>query len=318
MLDRRLETLDLNLLLALHWLLTERSVTAAAQRLGLSQPAASRALQKLRGVFGDPVLVKSGGAMAPTPLGLSLQPVVAQAVAQCRDVLRVSEPFDPKVETGTFTVACADFTGVIVSHAWAQSVAKEAPGIALEIITPTFESARDLVTGQLDICLIPGRALLALPPTIRVEDFVMRPVVADRLVVAVRRDHALAGKPITKDDYCAGEHIVVAPEGLRSHFIDDAVEAAGGTRRVTYRTDSFLLALSILLHTDCILTAPAELMMLLPDKVWACEPPFAIPAQDMQGTWHPNWTQNARHRWIRERLFEAMAQTAQALVTKGL
>ncbi|MEM9234275.1 MAG: LysR family transcriptional regulator, partial [Pseudomonadota bacterium] len=111
--DRRLEALDLNLLLALHWLLTEENVTAAAGRMGLSQPAASRALGKLRETFGDPLLVKSGSSMAITPTGEALRPVVAHAIDRCRDVLRAVEPFDARAARGRFRIACTDYIGAM-------------------------------------------------------------------------------------------------------------------------------------------------------------------------------------------------------------
>ena len=122
MTEKRLESLDLNLLLALHWLLTERNVTAAASRIGISQPAASRALGRLREVFDDPLLVKTGSEMAPTHLAEKIQPAVALAVEKMRDVLKISDRFDPASQSGRFRIACSDYVGAMVAAAWTKMV----------------------------------------------------------------------------------------------------------------------------------------------------------------------------------------------------
>ena len=149
--EKPLETLDLNLLMALHWLLTERNVTAAAGRLGLSQPAASRALARLRLVFADPILVKSGSVMAPTRLGEKLQPKVAHSIETMRDVLRVSDIFTPEKQTGDFRVGCIDYVGAMLFDAWKQNITPVAPNLDLQMVELTIENGRDLVSGKIDL-----------------------------------------------------------------------------------------------------------------------------------------------------------------------
>ncbi len=134
MTEKRLEGLDLNLLLALHWLLTERNVTAAASRIGISQPAASRALGRLRDIFDDPLLVKTGGEMAPTKMAEKIQPAVALAIEKMRDVLKITDTSEPANQTGRFRVACADYVGAMVAAAWAKSVSLAAPQLDLDLI----------------------------------------------------------------------------------------------------------------------------------------------------------------------------------------
>lgn len=304
--ERRLEGLDLNLLLALHWLLTERNVTAAAGQLGLSQPAASRALSKLRDIFADPLLVKTGGAMVPTPLGERLRPATARAMERCQEVLRISEPFDPGKVEGRFRVACTDYIGAIVAQAWSTAVRPEAPGLSLDIVTATFEGARDMISGALDLTVIPDLAKMNIPPTVRVEDYVQRHVIDQRYVCAIRHDHPLAGKDLTLEDYISLDHILIAPGGTPRGLVDEALSSQGVSRRVAYTTDTFLLALPIVKDTDSVLTAPEPLVQLIGDMLHIFEPPVPMPRIGMYTVWHPNWTNNARHRFVRERLMEAL------------
>lgn len=304
--ERRLEGLDLNLLLALHWLLSERSVTAAAAQLGLSQPAASRALSKLREAFGDPLLVKTGGEMIPTPLGEELRPVVAQAIEQCRQVLRVPDPFDASLAQGRFRIACTDDVGAILAKKWADVIRPVAPGLSLDIVSPTLESARELATGKLDLCLLPEAPVLDLPPSVRIEDFVIRPIARHTFVSALRKEHPLAGKPLTLEQFLELDHVLVAPSGDAHGFVDKVLVEQGLTRNIAYTTSSFLLALPIVMHTDSVLTGPELLIGLMPDSLYIFSPPVVVPPYDLVVAWHPNWTQNSRHRFVRERLLEAM------------
>ncbi|MGV6819368.1 MAG: LysR family transcriptional regulator, partial [Parvularcula sp.] len=172
MTGKRLEGLDLNLLLALHWLLAERNVTAASVKLGLSQPAASRALGRLRDIFDDPLLVKVGGEMSPTPLAERIQPQLAHAIDRCRDVLRVSGEFRPAEQAGRFRMACPDYIGVLASSIWHDFVRPEAPQMSLDLLTPTLETARDMVTGRIDMCVLPDIVALDLPASVDPESFV--------------------------------------------------------------------------------------------------------------------------------------------------
>lgn len=313
--DRRLEQLDLNLLLVLHWLLTERNVTSAAGQLGLSQPATSRALGRLRDVFADPLLVKTGGEMVPTPLAEDLRPVVANAVEQCREVLRIPDPFDPSRTRGRFCVACTDDVGALLAKVWHEKVLPEAPGLALDIVAPSYSAARELATGRIDICFIPDQIVEKLPPTIRSDDFVTRPVTKYTFVSAVRTGHPLAGQEISLDDFVALDHVLVAPSGEGPGFVDDALVKIDLKRNVAYRISSFLLALPIVMNTDCVLTGPEFLTRLMPESLVTFPAPVDVPVFELVAVWHPNWTQNSRHRFVREKLIEGMTKAGIANAT---
>ena len=308
MIERRLEGLDLNLLLALHWLLKEQNVTVAASRLGTSQPAASRALGRLREIFDDPLLIKTGNGMMATRLGTHLQPIVAGAIERCRDVLRVSDDFRPADHKGRFRVACADYMGVLVSDTFARDIHPLAPGMALDLIHPTVENAQDLVTGDVDLCILPDPHELSLPPSIDQEQYVRKPIMEQHYMTGMRADHPLAGEPLTMDQFIELDHILVAPEGKEFGVVDAALAERGLNRRIAYRLSSFLLVLSILKRTDCVVTAPHPLLRMLTGQFVAHPPPLPVRGMTMYAVWHPNWTQDNRHRWLREKLFEGIQQ----------
>lgn len=305
---KRLEGLDLNLLLALHWLLTERNVTAAANQLGMSQPSASRALARLRHVFDDPLLVKSGASMTPTPVAEKLQPAVAQAINQCRDILKMPERFDPARERSRFRIACVDYIGAMTAKAWLTHVRDKAPGIDLDFISPTMATAQDLVSGKTDMVLLPDSAIADLPASVNIDEFIRKPIMDISLKTAMRKGHPLAGEKMTLKRYCESDHILVTDEILKAGVVDRALAEQNLTRRVAFKTSTFLLALSILQHSDCIITGPGGLLQLDIENLEITEPPISLPGFKLLAGWHPNWDEDERHTWIRKQLYHACVQ----------
>lgn len=304
--EKRLEGLDLNLLLALHWLLSERNVTAAAAKLGLSQPAASRALGKLRDIFDDPLLVKVGGEMAPTRLAESLQPAIAHAMERCREVLRISDAFTPSHQTGQFRIACADYLGAYAAGIWARIIQPEAPDLCLDLVTPKLDSAKEMITGKTDLCVLPETAALELPPSLDVNQFVQKPVFEKEFMSAIRKDHPLAGTPLSLDQFLALDHIQISPIGRPTSPLDQALEGINQTRRISYQTSSYLMSVSMVRFTDCVITAPRALIEMRSDSLYMFPTPLTLKTTTMAAVWHPNWTHDARHRWVRNKLFDAM------------
>ena len=309
---KQLENLDLNLLLALHWLLTERNVTVAADRIGLSQPAASRALSRLREIFEDPLLVRTGGEMTPTPVAEKLQPALAHAIERCRDVLRLTTVMDPAELDGGYRVACADYAGAMVVAAWSKAVAPYAPKLELDIVNPEFETAQELISGKVDLVFLPDIDKLDLAPRIDVDQFVHKRIRGQRYLCAMRGDHPAAEENVTLKRYAAFDHILVAPDGSKTGIVDRMLAEQGLERRIAFRTQTFMLALAILVKTDAIITAPEGLLALYKENLRIFPPPLKVPSYSMNAGWHPNWTHDERHKWVRTRLFEAMADDTAA------
>jgi len=306
--QKRLEGLDLNLITALYWLLMERNVTAAAGRLGLSQPATSRALGRLRDVYNDPILVKSGREMLPTPLAETLLPLVTRAITQLRTVISVTEAFKPNAATGRFRVACKDNIGMRIVSAWARSVKPYAPELTLDIVNLEVANARDLVSGKLDLVIIPISAAMDIPPSVDLSRFVIKPVFTDQWVSCFREGHPDAGKNMTLKRYAGYEHILVNPDGGETGRVDELLAEKGLSRHIAYRSASFLLALPILLGTDCVLTTLTSLVGCGIPGVKVFECPVALKPLAFNAGWHPNWTTDARHKWVRGQLLPTLAE----------
>lgn len=303
----RLEDLDLNLIVTLHWLLTEQSVTRAAARLDVSQPTVSHALNKLRDLLGDPLLIKSGRTMLPTKKAEALQPRVAEAIDRMRDLLLEEQSFDPAVQNGKFRIAVIDSIGAVVVRAWQNAVVPDAPNLELDILQPAVPQAQDLIAGKIDAIVLPEPKLLQLPPGVAIDEFVRRPLFEERYVTAMRCGHPLANG-IDVDGFVKYDHILINPEGLDVGAVDQVLHAAGLKRRIAYRTETFLLALEILQNSDCLLTAPMNLFQFARGDFQIFPCPVSVQSFTLYIGWHPNWTHDPQHRWVRERLMAEMVR----------
>ncbi len=301
----RLESLDLNLLLALHWLLEEQNVTAAASKVGLSQPAMSRALARLRLEFDDPLFVQTGRRMVPTAFADALRPTLATAVEQLRSALRPKAEFDPASARGAFRVACTDYVGLVLSRVWSTSVRKQAPGFDLEIVTLEPGSLQRLVGGALDLVAMPDIGVGNLPKWLDIDQFVRRPLFDEEFVCVARRGHPAANKRLSVKQFANLEHILASPSGQGLGVVDRLLKERGLERRIAYRIQSFIGALQVVAFTDCVAALPRRLIEASGQQ-WASIPlPLKIPGFTVFSAWHPARTNDAAHRWIRERLTEA-------------
>ncbi|NRA29949.1 MAG: LysR family transcriptional regulator [Parvularculaceae bacterium] len=303
----RLEDLDLNLIVTLHWLLTEQSVTRAAARLDVSQPTVSHALNKLRDLLGDPLLIKSGRTMLPTKKAEALQPRVAETVDMMRGLLLEEQTFDPANQAGKFRIAVIDSIGALVVRAWQNAVLPEAPKLELDILQPAVPQAQDLIAGKIDAIILPEPKLLSLPPGVNIDEFVQRPLFNESFVTAVRRNHPLANG-LDVDSYVKADHILINPEGLDVGEVDQVLHAAGLKRRIAFRSETFLLALEVLKNSDFILTAPKSLFRFNSENYQIFPCPVNVASFAFYIGWHPNWTHDPQHRWVRERLMAELAR----------
>ncbi len=307
----RLESLDLNLILALHWLLTERSVSLAAERMHVTQPAMSRSLGRLRDVFHDPLLVKTGRSMEPTPTALDLQPKVEEAIESLREIMRHRHEFDPQTQSGVVTIACVDYLTVPVVEAWAKVITPHAPGLELQIDSLTLDSAHDMITGKTDFIILPELVLTLLPSTIDADQYVRRNLFEQKFITAVHKNHPLASGRMTLKRFLSYPHILINPEGDKIGFVDQALSNLGLVRKVNFRTFSFLSAVSIVRKTDSILTAASGIFNNDSRGLVFFEPPVKMPPLHFHAVWHPNWTGEPRHKWVRDRLLPALSKSGQ-------
>jgi DNA-binding transcriptional LysR family regulator len=238
--------LDLNLLPPLDALLRRRNVTRAAAEVGLSQPAMSRALSRLRAIFDDPLLVRSGGRLAPTPLGASLAPKAVAALDGLRGLFR-PEAFDPSTLRRTIRLGAADAQTILLAPRLVARLAAEAPGVDLRFETIGRDIIDRMEQGRLDLCF--ATAATPLPPGAFSE-----PLASERLALVMRRGHPAANLEWSLADYGRWPHATVAFFGDGVSEIDAALAAAGIERRIVLTTPHFMAAVAAVSQSDCITT----------------------------------------------------------------
>jgi DNA-binding transcriptional LysR family regulator len=291
-----LAKVDLNLLVACDALLAEKNVTRAAKRLGVTQSSASHALARLRDLFGDPLLVRSGHAMLLTPRAENLAGRVRDALGRVADLLAERPAFEPKTARLTFTISTSDYGALVVVPRLVERFASRAPGVDLVVRPATNEVAARLEEGAFDVAI--GPITDAPPALVVVRAF------DDAFECVVRKGHPKVGKRLELADFIALPHVVVAPRGLRPSHVDVALSRIGQRRRVGVLVPHFLMAPHVVARSDMVLTLPRRLANIacaaLPLVRHA--PPIAVDGFTFQLAWHERRQRDAAHAWIRAEL----------------
>jgi len=292
---------DLNLLVLLRALLRERHVTRAARSVGLSQSAASHALSRLRQLYGDPLLVRRGRALEPTPRALLLAPELEQGLSQLEGTLR-QLPFDAQQARRRFTIAAADYFQALLGGLM-QGLRSQAPGFELRFVS--FASSLPLLdTGEVDFAMSPAGPL---PPGLRSSR-----LYGDGFVCILRKRHPLkpAGR-LSLQQYLAAEHLVVAPGGSPGSFVDDELSRRGLQRRVTATVSSFLAAPAVVSESNLISTGPEGLWRrLAPLYQLKLSPvPLRVPRFEIDLVWHARRDADPAHLFLREALARAALES---------
>ncbi len=296
-----LAAVDLNLLVTLEALLAERSVTRAARRLGLSQPAMSHALQRLRDLFGDPLFVRRPGGVEPTDRALALGPHLARCLDAVRLTLEGPAKFDPATATRTFTVATADHGSfVLLPELWAK-LAVEAPGVDVRVCTTSNDDGRRMLgDGELDLLIGPYQDERA--------NYYRQRLMHERFVCVLREGHpVLKKKAFDLDAWLSYPHLLVAPRGLPGSPVDTALASVGRTRRVGLTVPQFLVAPHVVTGSDLIWTAPERMARayvgLLP--LVTRPVPIALEGFTVWQSWHERRHRDPAHAWLRARVLSA-------------
>ncbi|GIE89307.1 LysR family transcriptional regulator [Actinoplanes regularis] len=294
--------LDLNLLIALDALLEEGSVGGAARRLHLSEPAASRALGRIRTVIGDPILVRAGRRMVLTPRAQELRTEVHALVERARAVFTPPGPPDPATLRRVFTVL-ADDVAIAFGPELLARVRTEAPGVSLRFLgedsSPDGGLALRDGRADLDIGVVQDA-----PPEIIVE-----PLFTDRMAGVVRAGHPLTEGELTPERYAAATHVSASRRGKLTGPIDDALAELGLTRRVALAVPTFGAALMVVARTDLVGVMPWRLGRRAVEALGlvALEPPISLPAKEIAMAWHQRYDADGAHRWLRARVRETIA-----------
>lgn len=287
-----MSTPDLNLLVTLDVLLAEGSVARAARRLHLSPSAMSRALARLRETTGDPLLVRAGRGLVPTPRAIELRERVSQLVQESEAVLRPAKKLRLKQLARTFTLRTSDgfvenFGPDLIARA-----GDEAPGVRLCFLQkPDKDSAR-LRDGIVD--LETGVVGNTAAPELRVQA-----LFRDRFIGVVRLGHPLGEGEITPSRYAAGRHIYASRQGFDKGPIDDALASLGLERKVAAIVGSFATALALARASDLIASVPERHTGNLRDGMHSFPLPVAAPEITISQLWHPRQDADPAHRWLR-------------------
>ncbi|MBL8716493.1 MAG: LysR family transcriptional regulator [Myxococcales bacterium] len=289
---------DLNLLVAFEALLAERSVTRAAARLGLTQPATSHALARLRALLDDPVLVRTARGMVPTERALALEPVVRRALGDLSEALAPTS-FSPATAERMFTLGTGDYAEMVVLPGLAAEVARSAPQVSL-LVRPVPEPfVQELEDRRLDVVLSPSVPEVAGIHTRRLFD--------ERFVCVVREGHPGVGGRLTLDRYCSLSHLLIAPRGRPGSFVDTALAEMGRKRRVALTVPHFLVAPMVVAESDLVLTL-AERVARRFAKTFGLRvlpPPFEIGGFSIHLFWHARVNDDPGHVWLRQQILAA-------------
>ena len=306
--ETNLKSVDLNLLTALGALLRHRHVTRAAEDVGLSQPAMSRALLRLRLLFGDELLVRSAGGMVMTPRAEALAPRLALLLIEIRALL-VDAPFDPAKARRTVTVVGTDSHAVTLIPPVLARIRREAPGVDLVFRAFTPDVALRVQRGEVDMVFsVANQPLQAGAAS--------APLRKDRLVLAMRRGHPLSQTPLTVADYGRCEHVLVSILDDGASEIDAILAATGTQRRIALTTPHFMGALAAVAGTDMVMTlsrSVAERYRQTFDLVLR-DPPFGDGAYEQTLVWSAARGADPLMQWVRGLISEEarMQEAAEA------
>lgn len=301
-----MHSMDLNLLVALDALLAEGSVAGAARRMNLSAPAMSRTLARIRDATGDPVLVRAGRRLVPTPRAIELRERVRAVVEDAQALLRPEGAADPSALERTFTIRASDYAAGVFGAGLAAAAARQAPGVTLRFADQGQEDVNALREGRIDLDIgVPADT----GPEIRVQTLLQ-----DRFVGVVRQGHPLLRGAMMPERFAAATHIGASRRGRTRGPIDDALDRLGLSRRVALVMPSFYAALFTAASSDLVAALPLALVTraaALGLAVRAFELPVAVPAVTVIQTWHPRFDKDAGHRWLRQLVKATVAEAAE-------
>jgi len=283
---------DLNLLVTLDVLLAECNVAKAAKRLQLSSSAMSRALARLRETTGDPLLVRAGRGLVPTPRALELRELVSQLVQSGEAVLRPVDRLNFKQLIRTFTLRTSDGFVENFGPDLIARIGKEAPGVRLHFIQKPDKDSTPLRNGIVD--LETGVVNKTTGPEVR-----QQTLFRDRFIGVVRMGHPLCQNEITPSRYATGQHISVSRRGLDKGPIDEALKAFGLERKIVTIVGGFSTALGLARNSDLVASVPERHTGNLRAGMHSFPLPVSTPEITISLLWHPRLDADPAHRWLR-------------------
>jgi DNA-binding transcriptional LysR family regulator len=299
-----LKSIDLNLLVYLDVLLRKRNVTRAAESLGISQPAMSNALQRLRTLFSDPLLVRTRSGMSPTERAEQLRPLIREIVASIEKAVESDKGFDASSADRVFRISVSDYGESTLLPHLLRRMRSEAPNITLDILTPSDVSYQDLEHGNVDMVInrfdeLPG-------------SFHQKTIWRDGFSCLISHHNPIRNH-FDLENYLEASHVWVSKTGMgigvgvepgasqQLGWVDDALAKLGKTRRIRVFTRHYQAAMKLAELRDLIITVPSKAANLLKDHpdIIILPPPFEIPEIELKMAWSPLLQHNPAHQWLR-------------------
>ena len=301
--------IDLNLLEYLDVLLRERNVTKAASHLGLSQPAMSNGLGRLRILFDDPLLVRTSDGMTPTERALELQPVIREVLAKVDRAVQPQAAFDAASAERFFRIMATDYAESTIFPHILHRLREAAPGIKLDIMTPSDVSFLDVEQGKVDMVI---NRFDSIP-----QSFHQKTIWEDNFACMFSVDNPIRNN-FTLDTYLQAQHVWVSKTGMgvgvgmnpddvqRLGWVDEALNLIGKQRRITVFTRHYQAAMLMAEQNDLIVTIPSKAAQLQAHnpRVVVEKPPFDIPPIALKMAWSPLLQNNPAHQWMRRLIVE--------------
>lgn len=288
-----LEKLDLNLLRVMQAIDQEGSVTRAAQRLGLSQPAVSNALGRLRAMLGDPLFVRSKSGVKATPRARRVVSTLDAAMGLIRQGLRDAGDFEPQTARQSFALLVSDLGEVVYLPRLMQRVRQDAPGVSVNVAQLARGGyAEALEAGLADL----AAGYLAAPRS----SLRSRRLFTDTFICMVRTDHPAARAPLTLERYLALPHVAIARGGGQEGKVTAALNALGAERHVALTIPHFAAAPGVVATSDLVVTVPSKMVELYAHAgVIGLPVPFAVPGLELALYWHERSQEDPANRWLR-------------------
>lgn len=300
-----LHEIDLNLLVVFNQLRIDRRVSKAAEALGVSQPAVSNSLARLRKLFGDELFLRTPKGMEPTPFADELAESVSYALAMIHSGVNQRTGFDPAASGRSFTIGMTDIGEIYFLPSLIESLQRDAPGVTLSTVRNTAVNLRDdLESGKVDLAI-------GLLPQLKA-GFFQRRLFMQRYVCLMRRGHALDKKRITLAEFSGAEHLLVISQGTGHGKVDELLQRSGVERRIRLTVPHFVSVGHILQRSDFVATVPEKLAnsLLEPFDLAKVAHPAKLPDVAINAFWHAKYHRSPANQWLRTRVFELFGTQA--------
>ena len=297
-----LRDIDLNLLVVFNHLLVEKRVSAVADRLGLTQPAVSNALNRLRRLLGDELFLRTSRGMEPTPFAVRMAEPIAYALRTIHDTLNEKSDFDPASSTRSFTIAMTDIGEIYFLPKLMHKLASCAPGVTVSTVRDTALNLRDEIeAGRVDLAV-------GLLPQLK-SGYFQRRLFRQRYVCMFRRKHPLDKGKISVAEFAKAQHVVVIAGGTGHAKVDEVIERKGIQRDVLLTVPHFVAVGHILSTTDMVATVPERYARecVAPFGLRYVPHPVPLPEIGINLFWHAKFHKEPGNQWLRGVLFDTFS-----------